>query len=225
MNRIESPTGKTPACRGRRPDPSKREAIIEAAGRLFTAQGYGVTMETIATEAGVSKQTIYNLFSTKELLFGAVVGTCSRVIFEAISNPADDAPLREVLMGLAGEFLRLMAGGRVPTVYRMMVSAMIDAGGYSELSQHFYDNGPRKGVGLFTAYLARQHELGRMRVPDPALSAESFFGMLNGHILIRNMLRLQEHWDEEFLRKKAAYCVEMFLRMHAVQDSPESLSA
>ena len=41
-------------------------AILEAAERLFAQQGYdGVSMRTIAREAGVSKANIYHHFDSK----------------------------------------------------------------------------------------------------------------------------------------------------------------
>lgn len=204
-----------PAGRGRRPDPSKRAAIVETASALFAAQGYGVSMETIATEAGVSKQTIYNVFSTKEHLFGAVVASCSQVIVETIADPDNDAPPATVLRALAREFLHLIGSGSVSLAYRMMITAMSGAGGATELTRHFYDNGPRRTLTQLAAYLARQHAKGRLRVDDPLLSAESFLGMLNGHMLIRNMLGLQETWAEDVLDAKAEHCVRAFLAAHA----------
>ncbi|WP_337995459.1 TetR/AcrR family transcriptional regulator [Oleispirillum naphthae] len=204
-----------PACRGRKPDPGKREAIVGAACALFLEQGYGVSMETIAAAAGVAKQTIYNLFSTKEQLFGAVVAGHSEIVVAAIDEARDDAEPRAVLAAIARELLGLLSGERIAKVYRMMMSAAIGAGGASEMCEQFYDNGPRRGTRQFAAYLARQHEIGRLNVPDPMLAAESFFGMLNGHILIRNMMGLQSRWSEKDLAAKADYAVSAFLRNHA----------
>jgi AcrR family transcriptional regulator len=59
----------------RRPGrPAKRHLIVDAAKRVFLRHGYvDASIEVIATEAGVSKQTIYNHFEGKEQLFAAVV--------------------------------------------------------------------------------------------------------------------------------------------------------
>ena len=58
----------------RRKQSAKRQAIIDAAQRVFLAQGFaGSSVDAIAAAAGVSKQTIYNHFGDKEELFRAVV--------------------------------------------------------------------------------------------------------------------------------------------------------
>ncbi|MFF5974870.1 TetR/AcrR family transcriptional regulator [Streptomyces sp. NPDC012769] len=51
----------------------KRQAIVRAARALFLREGFGVGMDAIAAEAGVSKVTVYNHFGSKEALFTAVV--------------------------------------------------------------------------------------------------------------------------------------------------------
>ncbi|WP_406060344.1 TetR/AcrR family transcriptional regulator [Streptomyces sp. NBC_01077] len=51
----------------------KRQAVVRAARDLFLREGFGVGMDAIAAEAGVSKVTVYNHFGSKEALFTAVV--------------------------------------------------------------------------------------------------------------------------------------------------------
>lgn len=54
--------------------PEKRQAIIEAAQRVFLRYGFTDTsVDAIAAESGVSKQTIYNHFGDKKNLFVAVI--------------------------------------------------------------------------------------------------------------------------------------------------------
>ena len=47
-----------------------REAIVEAASRLFLQQGFGaVSMDELAKAAGVARRTLYNQFASKEEIF------------------------------------------------------------------------------------------------------------------------------------------------------------
>ena len=54
-----------------------RQAILEAAQRLFERRGYpATTMEQVATEAGVALKTVYLAFATKSGCC-APCGTCA----------------------------------------------------------------------------------------------------------------------------------------------------
>ena len=50
------------------------KAILETAVRLFSELGFeGVSMRTVAREAGVSKSNIYHHFESKEALYLAII--------------------------------------------------------------------------------------------------------------------------------------------------------
>ena len=51
-----------------------RQRILDAANRLLLAGGYhGVGLETVAQEAGVTRQTVYDQFGSKSGLLGAMI--------------------------------------------------------------------------------------------------------------------------------------------------------
>src|SRR5258708_13741158 len=53
---------------------AKRTNILETASRVFAREGFaGTTIDVIAAEAGVSRQTIYNQIGDKEKVFAAEV--------------------------------------------------------------------------------------------------------------------------------------------------------
>ncbi|MFF5721585.1 TetR/AcrR family transcriptional regulator [Streptomyces buecherae] len=72
---------------------AKREAILQAAVAIFLREGYDrASVDAIAEEAGVSKQTIYNHFGGKERLFlAAVEGERNRVATR-FASPSPSAP-------------------------------------------------------------------------------------------------------------------------------------
>src|SRR5262245_15778279 len=52
----------------------RRAQLIDVAEQAFLEMGYGAaSMDDIASRAGMSKKTLYQLFDTKENLFGAVI--------------------------------------------------------------------------------------------------------------------------------------------------------
>ncbi len=78
-----------------------RRDIVATAGALFRARGYtGVSMPTVASEAGVAVETIYRAFGNKAGLFGAVVeaavaGGASRAEVPVEERPAIRAIIEE----------------------------------------------------------------------------------------------------------------------------------
>ncbi len=67
---------KTPTKpRGRPRDPEADQAILQTTLKLLTEHGYaGLSVERVASEAGVGKTTIYRRYTTKEELVAAAVG-------------------------------------------------------------------------------------------------------------------------------------------------------
>lgn len=60
--------------RKKRDTSQKRKAILAGAVKVFTKDGFEASsMDHIAEVAGVSKRTVYNHFSSKEILFQAIV--------------------------------------------------------------------------------------------------------------------------------------------------------
>ncbi|HEV8544648.1 MAG TPA: helix-turn-helix domain-containing protein [Candidatus Limnocylindrales bacterium] len=78
-----------------------RRDILATAGALFRARGYGgVSMPTVASEAGVAVETIYRAFGSKAGLFTAVVeaavaGGASRAEVPVEDRPAIRAIIEE----------------------------------------------------------------------------------------------------------------------------------
>lgn len=88
--------------RGRRPGggSDSRQAVLDAAHRLFLAEGYqSVTMRSIAAEAGVDVALVSYYFGSKQALFGAAM--------RLAANPAE----------VIGEVLR---GGRADLAQRLL---------------------------------------------------------------------------------------------------------
>ncbi len=79
-----------------------REAILDAAALAFAARGVGgTTMETIATNAGISIGAVYRLFVDRDAVFAALTERClerSQAFFAATVTPTLSArPWREAL--------------------------------------------------------------------------------------------------------------------------------
>ncbi|AOS61280.1 TetR/AcrR family transcriptional regulator [Actinoalloteichus hymeniacidonis] len=83
-----------------------REQLIQVARALFSEQGIGAPLDTVATRAGVGPGTLYRHFPTRQALLDAVfrdrIETLSRQARELLDAPSPGAALREWLrMALA----------------------------------------------------------------------------------------------------------------------------
>lgn len=85
---------------------SPAERILAAADKLFYREGIrAVGVDAIATEAGVSKRTLYNHYATKDDLVAAYLTARFRHI------PPSDAPAREQILAYFDRLERMFAEG------------------------------------------------------------------------------------------------------------------
>ncbi|MBV9213685.1 MAG: TetR/AcrR family transcriptional regulator [Actinobacteria bacterium] len=105
---------------GRPRSEQARRTILAAAAKLVARNGYGeLTMEGIATEAGVSKQTIYRWWSTK-----------AEVVLEAVNEGAAEMAAVPDSGSLADDlrlFLRRTVDATTPVNRRLLASLMAAA--------------------------------------------------------------------------------------------------
>ena len=100
---------------GQVPRPIREKQLLELAEALFAERGYaGASMEELARRAGVTKPIVYELFGSKDGLFGACVERSIDRLAADISaavRAQSDPEARLRAGGLA--FIRFAAGNRV----------------------------------------------------------------------------------------------------------------
>lgn len=164
---------------GRPKDMAKRQAILEAAQTLFLRQGYdGSSMDAIATEAGVSKLTVYSHFNDKESLYvAAIKAKCEHQLPRLIFDQNDDAPMETVLERIGTAFVELINSPESIALHRLLMST---AGKELALANAFYEIGPLRVVNEMAELLTRMDRNGQLRVAHPHNAAEHFFCLLKG---------------------------------------------
>ena len=162
----------------------KKNAVITAATRLFLLNGYGGTsMEAIAAEAGVAKQTLYSYFSGKDDLFRTIIGQRCVSVFSSL--PQDTGTPRDIenyMRALARRLMDMLFTTETLGLYRLVVA---ETPRFPELGRTYYEAGPQAGVTNLAAFLERHGLAGS---GDSRARAEQFFGMLAGHFLTRALL-------------------------------------
>ena len=197
--------------RGRPPDPRKREAILEAARRQFLARGYDASLEAVAAEAQVSRQTIYNLYGGKDELFVAVLANRAEQLTAPLASASDAVGPRAVLTELGRRFGAAILSAESVQFQRAVIAC---AQRFPRLAVSFYDAGPGKTLGRLADYVAAETARGRLAAADPSLAAEHFLGMLKGNLHTRLIFCEDLRMEPEAMEKRVLACVEAFLRAH-----------
>jgi TetR/AcrR family transcriptional repressor of mexJK operon len=172
---------KKPARRkaGRPLDTAKRAAIVDTAAQHFFHHGYAATaIEQIASDAGVSKVTIYNQFGDKRALFTAAVECeCEKMRGHFSLDAMSQGTIRERLTAIgAAIYAFLSRPEMIQFERRIAAETEIDPA----IGIAFLQAGPWRMKEGFAAWLARACELGDLAIPDPKLAAEQFVSMCKG---------------------------------------------
>lgn len=206
---------RKPAGPGRPKDLEKRQAILDAAKRLFPLHGYdGISMDAIAAEAGVSKLTVYSHFSDKETLFKeAIKARCEEQLpHERFELGPGNRPIRESLIDIGLAFRGLVNSDEAVAMYRMMAGQAAGGGGESKLAQLFFEAGPRRTLDEFECLLRRAHASGALEVPEPIVAAEHFFCLIKGLCHMRVLIGCCEVPGEAETRAHVERAVDFFLK-------------
>lgn len=101
----------------------KRQAILKAAKRTFLSEGYVLSsMDKVAGEAGVTKQTVYRYFPSKVDLFQATLNQMGESYDERIAVHLEEIDTREALLGFARDFIRFHLSDEHIATFRLLIS-------------------------------------------------------------------------------------------------------
>lgn len=161
---------------------AKRRAILVAAESAFLAARYdSVTMDEIAEASGVSKQTVYTHFGTKDQLFVELVTAMTRdagdaVLAESVA-PDTATEIGAVLERMLGHQLDLVLSPRLVRLRRLVIS---EVPRFPELARAVFEQGPRRAVASLGAMLSEFDARGWLRVSNPVVAAEQLNWLVMG---------------------------------------------
>ncbi|NGN64696.1 TetR/AcrR family transcriptional regulator [Streptomyces sp. A7024] len=165
----------------------KREAILDAARRVFLREGFGAGVDLLAAEAGVSKVTLYNHFGSKERLFMAVIGQTldealgesQAVIHERLAEAVD---VRAALVQTCRAWVQ---GLTTPEVLALRDLIAAERRRFPELGRTWLERGPTRQHAAIAAALDRLVARGRLRIADTEVAALQLAGLvLHPHLVL-----------------------------------------
>ncbi|WP_426416161.1 TetR/AcrR family transcriptional regulator [Aestuariirhabdus sp. LZHN29] len=190
----------------------KRDSILDAAVTLFTEQGFESTsMDQIAQRAGVSKQTVYSHYGSKEELFSASIRCkcISHQLAEEDFREFDDP--RSALSTIALRFCELIQSQEAVHVFRTCVA---QSETHPQLSRLFFKEGPNNMFEQVARLLQVFSQRGLLQVEEPRFAAVQFLMMVHGESRLRLELNVEPLADEENQRYVES-CVETFMRAYS----------
>ena len=168
------------------PEPGTRARILEIALKLVGAQGLtALSMDDLATQADVSRATLYRLFPGKAALFTSVVHEFSPLepVSHLLSSRQDEPP--EVLMPeIARTVYRTLYGGGESRL-GMLRAMFFEINSLSPDSAEAAHDAIRSLVGSLALYVVQNMRSGRLRPMHPLLALQSFVGPVFFHLMTR----------------------------------------
>jgi TetR/AcrR family transcriptional regulator, regulator of autoinduction and epiphytic fitness len=174
---IEMDPGNNSMAMQRLPRGASREAIVEAAVRLFLERGFGsVSMDELAEAAGVARRTLYNQFTSKEEIFREMLKRVSGQLEDAFPPGIEtQGDAEEVLRLIARMILELHKNPEYLGFLRMVVADSRQfpwiAGEFAAVMDPLTDRLAR--------YLAHLTAMGVLICQNPLLAAHQLMGALN----------------------------------------------
>jgi len=189
----------------------KREAILDAGVRVFMAEGYAASMDRVAAEAGVAKQTLYSHFGSKEGLLRAMFDRYKQQSLGGL-DPAGD--MAAELAAFGEQMLRRIFDPEILGVQRLMIA---QAGAFPDLARLFYEAGPGRVRAALVDFLQAKIAAGVLRPADPAEAADDLTALLQGSRRQRILFGVEAAPDPAELRGIAERAVTIFLRAYTIR--------
>ena len=154
------------------PNPAERWSYSSAAN---------TSVDDIAAQAHVSKQTVYTHFADKEQLFAELIrGNISRVdsfIESVTASVGETNALEEDLRAFAHRHVRAVLLPEAVQLRRLVIG---EAGRFPHLAREYYEHVPQRVVAALAQQLGRLAERCLLRIPDPLAAANHLAWLILG---------------------------------------------
>lgn len=168
--------------------PEKTAAILEGGMQEFLTQGYvASSMDRVASNAKVSKATVYSHFQDKEGLFTALIQRLVEGKFQSIFDPNRGQVLQSspeiALKELANRVLDM--GMNDPQFLNFMRLILGESGRFPQFARAFVLNIEKNAFRLLFQYF---NSCPQLNLSDPEATARIFVGALAHFLIVQEML-------------------------------------
>lgn len=189
---------------------AKEQEVLDVATEYFLQHGYrGASINAMARSSGISKESIYRYFSSKQQLFEAVIG---RELIEyrrnlrALDATLRSSDLRSALITLARTILAIITADRTMALRRLIFD---EATRSPEVGQHYYKIGPEQAYSVIENVLATHPHDSDFDIP--AL-AKYFTGILTWRVTLERQCAMRSEPTAEEIDELSVTLVDDFMK-------------
>ena len=195
---------------GRPKSTEKADAIRNAAIDLFMVDGMERTsMDAIAAAAGVSKQTVYSHFKSKDDLFRTcVVSKVETYGLDPSSIPAGDGVDR-LLSHIGRAYLTLLSDPGVTRMFRLMAS---EADTHAATVKSFHESGPIATTRNITRLLANYLPGADEQLADRA--TRDFLALVRAEYFLELLLGTRSEITAEEMAAHVDHCITQIHKLY-----------
>jgi TetR/AcrR family transcriptional repressor of mexJK operon len=186
----------------------RRRQLIAAAADLFLYKGYhATTMDDVARCAGMSKKTVYQVFSSKSELFDGLLSDW----FAPFTAPieADDQPPRQVLTDALSRLANFALSECQIRLTRLLIAETACS---EEIATALDRQCVGRGKGALEQWLAAQAARGVLKIDNPKETANMLFFAAAGDFQMGLLLRTRPRPAAEEIAARIEHTVAAFFR-------------
>jgi TetR/AcrR family transcriptional repressor of mexJK operon len=194
---------------GQSPQTKKELEVLNVASDYFLRHGYqGTSVNAIARDSGISKESIYRYFSSKKELFEAVIAKELAVYQEklhSIDFAFDSIALDVALRQIAESIIGVVTTDRTLSLRRHIYHETRKS---PDIGQYYYEVGPREAYRNLEKQFARHRD--EARVPPEKL-AQYFVGMVLHFTMLMRLCGIAKPLTPKQRKELAADTTKDFL--------------
>ncbi len=202
--------------RGRPRDEGKNIAITEAASELFMELGFqGTNMDKIAKRAGVSKQTVYSHFESKEVLFARAISmVIERHSPANVLENLETHSLESDLRIICDSYARLLISPEAMSMERLLADEAVKG---PELAQIFWESGPKIMQEGIKDFLRSWADKGELKIDNYNKAAALLTTLLKGKLQFKWSIGLISEVTEQMIQENIDDTVGVLLGLYKVK--------
>jgi AcrR family transcriptional regulator len=190
----------------------KEQEVLNVASEYFLSHGYqGTSINAMARDSGISKESIYRYFSSKKDLFEAVIAkelTEYQEKFQFLTIEYDSMALDEALRATAESILFAVSSDRTLALRRLVFHESVRS---PDIGEYYYDVGPQQAYKyLETIFAAHQSETDF----EPQKMSHYFVSMVLHYTMLQRECGVKKALTRPQIKKLAAEVTEDFLRVY-----------